>query len=102
MAPAERTRFYSRVTTDEFRKEMNAQLRRAAKRGAPYVEINSGELHRSVGGYPSTNHRMPMCCEAMHGEQRAADVVISRPPSGKGATPTIRYKLPWYLSNHAA
>ena len=37
-------------------------------RGAGHVEINSGELHRAVGGYPGADHRMPMCCDAMYEE----------------------------------
>lgn len=37
---------------------------------------------------------MPSCCQAMYHEQRADDEIISRPPKGKGATLTIRYRLP--------
>ena len=33
--------------------------------GEKEVTITSGELHRLLGGYPGTNHRMPICCAAM-------------------------------------
>lgn len=81
-------------TLDEFRAELVAQIRRAEKAGAPHVEINSGELHRKVGGYPGPDHRMPMCCDAMYEHQRIGDEIISQPPKRKGASLTIRYKLP--------
>ena len=82
------------VQMDDFRTELKAQLDRATYRGASHVEINSGELHRAVGGYPGTDHRMPMCCDAMYEQQGAEDVIVSRPPKGKGASLTIRFKLP--------
>ena len=81
-------------TTDDFKSELRKQLGRAEKRGAASVEINSGELHRVVGGYPGTGHRMPMCCRAMYAEQRAGDEILSQPEKGKGASLTIRYQLP--------
>jgi hypothetical protein len=79
--------------SDDFRKELSAQLRRAKTRGAAEVEINAGELHRAVGEYPSGEHRMPSCCEVMRAAMRSGDEVISEPPKGKGASLTIRYRL---------
>ena len=78
----------------EFRKELLNQLAHAEGRGAPHVEITSGKLHRQVGGYPGANHRMPVCCEVMYEEMGDGDRVVSAPPKGKGATLTIRYRLP--------
>lgn len=77
-----------------FQSELKLQLALAAARGAPSVVINSGELHRAVGGYPGRNHRMPMCCETMYAEKRKGDRVISSPPKGKGASLSIEYTLP--------
>jgi hypothetical protein len=82
------------ATIDDFRSELRAQIRRAEARGAPHVEVNAGELHRQMGGYPGPKHRMPVCCEAMYGEKRDGDEIISAPAKGKGAKLTIRYKLP--------
>lgn len=84
-------------TIDEFRAELRSQLRQAELRGAPSVDIVSGDLHRKLGGYPPPaggQHQMPSCCQAMYAEQQPNDVVVYSPPKGKGATLTMRYKLP--------
>ena len=73
---------------------LKVQLYRAQKRGLQHIDIKASELHRRVGGYPGQSHRMPSCCEAMYAEKRDGDVIIARPPEGKGASLTIRYKLP--------
>jgi 5-methylcytosine-specific restriction protein A len=81
-------------TKDEFRAELRLQLRAAELRGATSVEINSGELHRKLGGYPGASHQMPSCCDAMYDEQRAGDVRLpGGPKKGKGVI-TVRYVLP--------
>ena len=80
--------------TGSFAAELRAQLRSAEQRNLMYVDINSGELHRRVGGYPGADHRMPSCCRAMQDEMRGTDEVRSSPPSGAGASLTIRYRLP--------
>ena len=81
-------------TMDDFRRELDARLKRATKAGAPYVDVNSGELHRELGGYPGANHQMPVCCDAMYEFSRVGDKIITQPPKKKGASLTIRYKLP--------
>ena len=81
-------------TVDEFRIALRSLFREAEARGVPYIEINSGQLHRKVGGYPGPKQRMPSCCQAMYNEQRTGDEIISRPPKGKGAALTIRYRAP--------
>jgi hypothetical protein len=44
----------------DFRAELEAQIDRAQKQGRPHAEINAGELHRVVGGYPSAaDNSMP-------------------------------------------
>ena len=81
-------------TVDDFRSELRSRFRAAQLQGLSSLEINSGTLHRELGGYPGSTHQMPSCCEAMYGEQKAGDEITSRPPKGKGASLTIRYKLP--------
>ncbi|PSJ40596.1 HNH endonuclease [Allosphingosinicella deserti] len=78
----------------KFQAELAAQLRRAAARGAGHVDVKSGQLHRTLGGYPATKHQMPSCCDAMYDAQRAGDEIVSAPAKGKGASLTIRYRLP--------
>jgi hypothetical protein len=81
-------------SVQDFRMALKAQLYRAQKRGLPHIDIKAGELHRRLGGCPARSHQMPSCCEAMYAEKKTGDMIIARPPEGKGASLTIRYKLP--------
>lgn len=83
-------------TAADFRMEMYRMMYAAMQEGEATAEINSGELHRRVGGYPGANHRMPVCCQVMRGAYApdAGDVIVEEPPSGQGASLTIRYVLP--------
>jgi 5-methylcytosine-specific restriction protein A len=84
--------------TEDFRTELLAQIARAAKQGRPHVEINAGELHRTVGGYPpkaGQSHSMPSCCNVMHDEyDRKRDEIVHETDSGQAPALTIRYVLP--------
>jgi hypothetical protein len=80
-------------TAEEFRRELDALLDEAGSRVRRVVEVTSGDLHRGVGGYPGPNHRMPVCCQVMRERMGKDDVVVRQPPSGQGATLTIRYQL---------
>ena len=57
---------------EDFREELQIQLRRAQKQGRPHIEISSGELHRTLGGYPSKAREraanIPSCCAVMWAE----------------------------------
>ena len=80
--------------SEDFRNELLAQIAPAVKRGASHVEVNAGELHRAIGSYPGANHRMPICCDILRREAKDGDEIISEPKEGKGASLTIRFKLP--------
>ena len=83
-------------TADDFRLEMYRMMNEAVREGRATADINAGELHRRVGDYPGRNHRMPVCCEVMRGAfaPDGGDVIVEQPPSGQGASLTIRYALP--------
>jgi len=81
-------------TAQDFQQELDNIFATATKQGKTYVDVKSGELHRRVGGYPSHNHRMPVCCQVMRRNMKPGDIILYEPPSGQGATLTIRYKLP--------
>ena len=83
-----------KLTAEHFRKALQGQLARAEKQGKHHIDINSGELHRELGNYPGKNHSMPNCCQVMRAEMNNRDEIISEPPRGRGASLTIRYKLP--------
>jgi sarcosine oxidase delta subunit len=76
--------------------DFRAALRRAFEqaRGQPFVDVNAGDLHRQVGGYPGPNQRMPNCCSVMRQAMQEGDTIRATPPKGAGASLTIRYRLP--------
>ena len=82
------------MLTQDFEAAIDRRFGAANAKGLREIEINSGDLHRQVGGYPGPNHRMPACCQAMWNKKRSGDVVVSAPPKLKGASLTIRYHLP--------
>ena len=82
------------TTTDDFRSALHEVFADAQASGVHHIDINSGKLHRMLGGYPGSSHRMPVCCQAMYAEQRPGDEILEKPPKGKGASLTIRYVLP--------
>jgi hypothetical protein len=81
-------------TAEEFQVTLRAWMQGAEHASETTVEINSGQLHREVGGYPGQNHQMPMCCAVMRSEMSAGDAILQEPPKKQGASLTIRYKLP--------
>ncbi len=56
--------------------QLHITIQEARERGEPFVDVNAGELHRRVGGYPAPNHRMPMCCRVMREEMQPGDTVL--------------------------
>lgn len=76
-----------------FDQAIEAQVARAEEQGRPHVEINAGELHRQLGGYPGTLHRMPVACAALRAAMKEGDMVTFEPPKGNGAAFTVRYEL---------
>jgi hypothetical protein len=77
------------VSTDHFRQELLARLRRAAAQGRIDITINSGELNRSLAGAGSD---ASSCCEAMQEEFKTGDALILDRTNGAGMT--VRYFLP--------
>jgi len=86
------------MNSQDFRIELNAQIDRATRQGRPHIEVNAGELHRTVGGYPpktGSSHAMPSCCEVMRSEFRKGRAeVVHETDSGNAPAFTIRYELP--------
>ncbi len=85
-------------TTEDFRTELKAQIDRATNQRRAHIEINAGELHRAVGGYPpqdGQSHSMPSCCNVMHDElKRGKAEIVHKTDSGQAPALTIRYYLP--------
>ena len=86
------------LTSDDFRKEVRAQISRAIHQGRPHIEINAGEVHRKLGG----PDRMPILCNIMRQEARyGRSENIFVPEHGDGASLTIRYYFPRSGPNNA-
>jgi len=77
-----------------FQGALSEEFRVAEQKGMKYVIVRAGDLHRKVGGYPGPSHRMPVCCHVMLKNMQLGDEVLYKPPSGMGASLTIRYLLP--------
>ncbi len=82
------------LTAGVFRAALEGEFHKAAQSGQTSLRVKSGDLHRSVGGYPGRNHRMPVCCQVMASAMAAGDNIVEKPPKGKGARLTIEYRLP--------
>jgi hypothetical protein len=80
------------VSIDHFRQGLLVQMGRATKGGLMDVLITSGELYRSLGGYPGSTHGMPSCCDAMQAEMKPGDTLLVERTNGAGMT--VRYLLP--------
>src|ERR1700728_1181646 len=95
ITPAARSLFGSvMLNSTTVEHELRRQLARAQTLGSDFVDINSGELHRDIGGYPAPNARMPTVCGGMRKLMNEGDRILSAPPKGNGASLTIRYTLP--------
>lgn len=83
---------------DKFQDELSAEIERAHRQGRNHVEINAGELHRIVGGYPSrlgVPDRMCRCQNVMREEFRRGQAeVIHQAGEVDPSALTIRYELP--------
>ena len=80
-------------TADDFRKKLNEIIEETKTKNLPYIDVWSKDLHRQVGGYPGSNHRMPVCCDVVKEEKTDGDLILKEPPSGMGANVLIRYFL---------
>lgn len=78
------------VTTDTFRTALIQVFSEAEKKGLPFIDVRSGDLHSRVGA----TARMPSCCNAMRSLCDSSDVIVTAPPKGNGANLIIRYQIP--------
>ena len=81
-------------SAEDFQSELKGMFVSAQQQGKSFIEIESGDLHRAVGGYPGHVHRLPTCCRVMRRNMKPEDEILQQPPSGAGATLIIRYRLP--------
>ncbi|NLM43731.1 MAG: hypothetical protein GX201_06920 [Clostridiales bacterium] len=87
------TKKVNQYNSNKFAEVLKEILEKAKIEGKDYIDVESGYLHRLVGGYPGRNHKMPLCCRVMRSFMNKGDIILYSPPSGKGATLKIRYYL---------
>ena len=92
--PSSGTGSITAPTADDFQTSLRELLRSSASAGLPSLHVRAGDLHRSVGGYPGPNHRMPVCCRVMRAEMLDGDHIVQEPPKGDGANLVIQFRLP--------
>ncbi len=81
-------------TSRDFERALWGLLKDAAQNARDHVDIDAGGLHRLVGGYPGTDHRLATCCSVMRQNMKNGDRVLAQPPRGVGARLLVRYELP--------
>lgn len=81
-------------TKEDFQAALEKLLLEHERKGEAYVDVEAGELHRRLGGYPGPSHRMPNCCSVMKGNMQQGDETLNAPPEGTGSSLKIRYRLP--------
>jgi 5-methylcytosine-specific restriction protein A len=64
-------------TKEEFSERLKMELRAAELRGADHVDINSGDLHRRLGGYLGGLTKIPSCCNAIYEERKRKGTLVS-------------------------
>lgn len=80
--------------TASFRKALHQLLQHAQEQGLPSIDVNAGQFHTQVGGYPGRNNRMPTCTAVLKKAMREGDTLLEDTEKGAGASVTIKYKLP--------
>lgn len=80
--------------TEDFCRTLDLILAEAQANGKADIVVVSGGIHRQVGGYPDPDHCMRSCCRVRYETMKGGDEIVSAPPSGQGATLSIRYRLP--------
>lgn len=63
------------------------KIQSAGENGAESITIRSGELHTEL----NLKNRMPTVCDAMYKLQKSGDLVLERPPKGRGSRLVITY-----------
>lgn len=83
------------VSSERFREELHAQMKRATARGQKHIVINALELHVALGVFLRPYHHT--AAEVMDSERRSGDVVLVEKDNAAGLT--VRYLLPRVASD---
>jgi len=80
-------------TAWEFRNKLLAVLSAARYSGQHYVDVDSSNIHKELGGDPNSTERMPICHEIMTKLMRPGDSILKEALDGERPNMVIRYIL---------
>jgi hypothetical protein len=80
-------------TAWDFRNKLMAILNVAKHSGKPYVDVESGNLHKELGGDSNSHHTLPIFHEVMTKMMRPGDSILQEPRNEAGTTMLVRYIL---------
>ena len=80
-------------TAWDFRNKLTVILNTAKHSGKSYVDVESGNLHKELGGDSNSHHRLPIFHEVMTKMMRPGDSILKEARHGDGATMLVRYIL---------
>ena len=80
-------------TAWDFRNKLTVILNTARHSGKPYVDVESGHLHKELGGDSDSRHRLPIFHEVMTRMMRRGDLILKDPRNDDGSTMLVRYIL---------
>jgi impB/mucB/samB family C-terminal domain len=78
------------ASTDHFRQGLLAQMDRMSRSGWIHVLINSGELYRSLGGYPGSLHGIPMA-NSSRSSTRSGDIARTKAHGGRTVILKVKF-----------
>ena len=73
-------------TAWDFRNKLTVILNTAKHSGKPYVDVESGNVHKELGGDPNSYHKLPIFHEVMKKMMRPGDSILKEFHNGDGAT----------------
>ena len=77
----------------DFQRCLDIILKIARNDNLSSVVVESGELHKLVGGYSGQDHRMLVCCDVMRKTMQESNNELPNSLKKDGATFQIRYNL---------
>lgn len=80
-------------TAWDFRNKLTVILNTAKYSGKPYVDVESGHLHKELGGDSKSHNRLAIFHEVMKKMMRPGDSILQEGRNEDGATMLVRYIL---------
>jgi len=80
--------------SEDFHKQIDEIFTFAESKMLNAVISTAGNLHRVVGKYPGSDHRMHVCSNVMKKNMILDDQILCSPPKGVGSSLRIQYIFP--------